>query len=377
MLSTTFLRAQAVIRRILALLGLVCIMTAASAKADTVRQLDIADYRAYLADDHPVRQGMRKFAELAAASSAGSLRVTVRTSALPGSAAQQIATLQAGATDAPALMLVASTGLAPQVKAFGLLDLPFLVRDKREADALLDGPFGQALLARLAPSGLVGLAWWENGFRQITTSGEPVRRVEDLRGLNLRVIGEPVFAETVRAMGANPVPLPFPELHAALKSGRVDGQDNFMSQILAGRLHEVQSSLSLTNHSYSALVLVANARFWSTLSAAQQNLLLAAATEAGRAQREAARAEASAAGAALAAQGLLVHEVSSREIGKLRALTAPLRERYFADNPDYLRQLYQAETARGTTECKSHTRRQPDGMPDNNAACKVQRGDFQ
>ena len=346
MLETIFLRAGAFSRRIFPALGLVVMTAASAAQPDAVRRLDIADYRAYLADDHPVRQGMRKFAELAEAASGGSLQVKVRTDALPGSPAQQIAALQAGAPGAPALMLVASTGLASQVQAFGLLDLPFLVRDEREADALLDGAFGRALLARMGPSGLVGLAWWENGFRQITTSGRPVRRAEDLDGLNFRVIGEPVFIETVRAMGANPIALPFGELHAALKSGRVDAQDNVISQILAGRLHEVQSSLSLTRHSYSPLVLVANAGVWNALPAAQQGLLLAAAAEAGRVQREGARAEARAARTALAAHGLLVHQVAPRELARLRALTAPIRERYFGHTTDDLRQLYQAETAR-------------------------------
>lgn len=345
MLATISLRAGAVSRRIFPVLGLVFLTAAGAAQPEPVRELDIADYRSYLADDHPVRQGMRKFAALAEAASAGSLRVRVRSDALPGSPAQQIAALQAGAAGAPALMLVASTGLAPQAKAFGLLDLPFLVRDEAEADALLDGAFGQALLARLAPAGLVGLGWWENGFRHITTAGSPLRRAQDLRGLKIRVIGEPVFAETLRAMGADPLALPFAELYGALKSGRVDAQDNFISQILAGRLYEVQSSLSLTRHSYGALVLVANARVWNALPAARQAVLLRAAAAAGRVQREAVRAEARAASAALAVHGLVVHELAPREIDTLRALTAPLRERYFADSPDALRQLYRAGTA--------------------------------
>lgn len=305
-----------------------------------VRELEIADYRAYLSEDHPVRRGMREFAQLVQAASGGSLQIKVRTDALPGSPAQQMAAMRAGAAGAPALMLVSTTGLAPDAKEFVLLDLPFLVRDEQQADALLDGAFGQALLGRMGPTGLVGLAWWENGFRQITTSTGPIRRADDLRGLNMRVIGEPVFIDTFRAVGANPIPVPFGELYAALKSHRVDGQDNFYSQILAGRLYEVQSSLSVTNHSYSPLVLVANAATWGALPAAQQRVLREAAVEAGQRQRDMVRAEARTARAELAKHGLQINELAPSELAKLQALTAPLRERYFARFGADLRQLY-------------------------------------
>jgi len=331
-------------RRLFPVLGLAFMAASTTLAAQpAVRQLEIADYRAYLAEDHPVRQGLRKFAELVQAASAGSLQVKVRADALPGSPAQQMAALRAGAAGAPALMLVATTGLATDTQEFALLDLPFLVRDEQQADALLGGAFGQALLGRMAPSGLVGLAWWENGFRQITTSTGPIRRAEDLRGLDMRVIGEPVFIDTFRAVGANPVPLPFGELHAALKSKRVDGQDNFYSQILAGRLYEVQSSLSVTNHSYSPLVLVANGAAWRALSAEQQRVLREAAVEAGKMQRDMVRGEARTARAELAKHGLMINEVAPSELAKLQVLTAPLRDRYFSRYGDDLRQLYQRE----------------------------------
>jgi tripartite ATP-independent transporter DctP family solute receptor len=314
----------------------------ANASDAALRQLDIADYRAYLADDHPVRQGMRKFAELVDAGSNGTLRIKVRTDALPGPAGKQIAALRAPAADAPALMLVASTGLAAVAQEFAVLDLPFLVLDERHADALLEGAFGAALLARLAPTGLVGLAWWENGFRQMTASGEPIRRAADLRRLNFRVIGEPAFIDSMRAMGANPVPLPFSELYAALKSRRVDAQDNFYSQILAGRLYEVQSSLAVTNHSYSAMVLVANAALWRALAPAERALLQAAALEAARFQRRLVRDEAALARAGLAARGMVVTELDPAELMKLQDLTQAVRDRYFGNGKDGLRQLYEA-----------------------------------
>jgi tripartite ATP-independent transporter DctP family solute receptor len=334
-------------RRVIAALGLVLLSThTAIAQTSGVRELDIADYRSYLAADHPARQGMRKFADLVGAGSAGKLHVNVRSEALPGSPGKQIAAFQAGAPDAPALMLVAATGLAAVSKEFGVLDLPFLVRNEKQADALLDGAFGDALLGRLAAGGLAGLGWWENGFRQMTTSGAPIIRADGLQGLRFRVIGEPVFIETFRAMGANPVPLPFGELYAALKSKSVDAQDNFYSQILAGRLHEVQSSLAVTNHSYSAMVLVANAKFWGGLTATERRVLKTAAIEAGRFQRHIARDEGRQARAQLIAHGMVINELAPSEMRKLLELTEPIRNRYFGDYPNDLRTLYAAEMGR-------------------------------
>ena len=346
MLETLFTRAARgrMLRLLLPLLGAGLLATGPTA-AQPVRQVEIADYRAYLADDHPVRQGMREFARLAAAGSHGSLQVHARADAVPGTPAQQIAALQSGAAGAPDLMLVAGTGLAGVDGAFELLDLPFLVRSPAAADALLGGPFGDALLARLAPTGLIGLGWWENGFRQLTTSGAPIRRAADLQGLKLRVIGAPVFIGTARALGADPVPLPFGELYAALKARRVEAQDNFTSQILAGRLYEVQSSLSLTSHSYSPLVLVANAAFWASLDPARQRALRDAAAGAGVFQRRATRVEAEAARTGLAAKGLAVHALAPVELEKLQALTAPLRRHYFGRHDPGLWQLYQAQAA--------------------------------
>ncbi|RZA30182.1 MAG: TRAP transporter substrate-binding protein [Lysobacteraceae bacterium] len=291
-----------------------------------VRVLDVADYRAYLADGHPARQGMRRFAALVGDTDPA-LRIRVRDDAVPGTPARQLAALKAGEAGAPALMLVAGTGLAAAVPAFGLLDLPFLVRDEAQADALLDGPFGAALLARLDKAGLVGLAWWENGFRQISSARGPILRAADLRGLRIRVIDEPVFADTMRALGADPLPLPFSQLRAALEAGRVDAQDNFLSQILAGRLAGVQSSLSLTNHSYGALVLVANAQAWHALSPASQRRLREAAVAAGREQRALARAGEDAARAELSRLGMTVHQPAADELDRMRQLTAPVRER--------------------------------------------------
>lgn len=339
---------ETMIKRAAALLAVAVVAMAPGMAAETpVRSIEIADYRSYLEHDHPARQGMRRFAQLVRDASGGAMLVTVRSGALPGTPDAQLATLRRGAAEAPALMLVAATGLAPLAPEFALLDLPWLVRDEREADLLLDGAFGQALLARLEQRGLMGLAWWENGFRQMTSAGAPIRRADDLRGMRFRVVGEPVFVETMRALGAEPVALPFGALREALASGRVAAQDNFLSQILVGRLHELQSSLSLTHHSYSALVLLANPRAWDGFDEAERRILRQAAVDAGRFQRQAAREEERRALARLAAGGMMIVEPEARELDALRARTEALRTRWFDRQPGTLRALHAAATEQG------------------------------
>lgn len=313
-----------------------------------VHEIDIADYRAYLDDDHPARQGMHAFARAVESASNGGLRVRVRSDGLPGDPERQLAALRAGGAGAPALMLVAGTGLAAMAPAFTLLDLPFLVRDEAHADRLLDGPFGDALLARLAPphvagEGLVGLAWWENGLRHITSAGAPLRHAADLRGLALRVIDEPVFVEGARAMGAAPHPLPFDALYEALRARRVAAQDNFISQIVAGRLYEVQSALTLTGHSYGALVLVANPTAWRALDPDQRRIVRLAALEAAQVQRRLAREEAVRGRALLAQRGMVVHALAPAELERLRTLTGALRASYFSRHEPALWRLYQQQ----------------------------------
>lgn len=109
---------------------------------------------------------------------------------------------------------------------FGLIDFPFAVANFAQADALLDGPLGQTLLSKLPEKGLVALGYWDLGFRNVTNSKRPIAKPEDLEGLKIRVIPNPVFLETFKAFKANPVPMPFAELYGALEAKAVDGQEN-------------------------------------------------------------------------------------------------------------------------------------------------------
>jgi tripartite ATP-independent transporter DctP family solute receptor len=293
--------------------------------------------------DHPVSLGVKRFAELVAAKSGGKLKVQEYPSSTLGNELQQQAALQGGVQEMTA---PATTSLAGIVKEFGLIDFPFAVSTFAQADALLDGPFGQALLARLPDKGLVSLGYWDLGFRNVTNSKRPITRPEDFEGLKLRVIPNPVFMETFKALKANPVPMPFAELYGALEARAVDGQENPFAVILSNKFYEVQKYVSATNHVYAANILLVSKRFWDKLSATEQRILTEAANESRNYQRQTSRAAAQRAVADLQARGMQFNELSAAEQQRMGQVAKPVTDRLAASYDPALVKLYNDELAR-------------------------------
>lgn len=263
---------------------------------------------------HPIVQGMEKFAEIVAARSGGKLKVNVFPSGQLGSDQANVSALQGGTLE----MASMNSGIfASQVKDFAVFDLPFMFINGREADAVVDGPFGQKLHAKLADKGLIGLGYYELGFRHITNSKRPITRVEDVAGLKLRVIPNPINVDWVKALDANPTPLPFPELYAALEQKAVDGQENPVATIWGAKLHEVQKFMTLTNHQYNPQSVVISKRFWDTLSADEKKIIQDAVTESATFQRQQARNSVASTLDNLRKAGMTVNELPPAEIGKL------------------------------------------------------------
>lgn len=290
--------------------------------------IDVADYRAYLAEDHPVRQGLRRFAEHVETRSGGSLKVRVRTDAIEGPPAKQLERFQQGHEGTPQLMLFAGTGLVSLHPDMGYLDLPFVLRNAQHADAQLSGQFGQALLAQVKGKGMVGLALWENGFRHVTNSTAPLMAVQDLSGMRFRVAPDAVFEETFKAMGAKTAQLPFSRLRRALADKSLEAQDNFLPQIWAGELYEAQPYLSMTYHSYGVLVMAANEAFWSGLSSKQKSAIRLAALDAGEFQRKISRDHDKKVLDLLESRGVLISEMPPEELSKWKNKTEFMRQSF-------------------------------------------------
>ena len=293
--------------------------------------------------DHPVSFGVKRFAELVASKSGGKLKVQEYPASTLGNELQQQSALQGGVQEMTA---PATTSLAGIVKEFGLIDFPFALANFAQADALLDGPFGQALLAKLPEKGLVSLGYWDLGFRNVTNSRRPITRPEDLDGLKLRVIPNPVFLETFKALKANPVPMPFAELYGALEARAVDGQENPFAVILSNKFYEVQKFVSATNHVYATNILLVSKRFWDRLSPAEQKILTDAANETRGYQRQVSRAAAQSAVAELQAKGMQFNELSAAEQRRMSETAKPVTDRLAAAYDPAMVRLYNDELAR-------------------------------
>lgn len=171
-----------------------------------------------------------------------------------------------------------STGPVPNfVPDAKILDIPFLFRDKAHARAVLDGPIGQEMLTKFDSKGFKALAWAENGMRNMTNSKRAVNTPEDLKGLKMRTMENPVHVAAYKGLGIVTTPMAFPEVFTALQQGTVDGQENPLSVIMAAKLDQVQKYLSLTGHVYSPAIFLMNKAAFDKLSAADKQAFLEAA----------------------------------------------------------------------------------------------------
>ena len=276
---------------------------------------------------HPLVTGAEKFAEIVAAKSGGKIKINLFPGGVLGGDAPTVSALQGGTVE---ITVLNSGILASQVKDFEVYDFPFIFASAKEADAVVDGPFGQKLHAKLADKGIVGLAYWELGFRNISNSRRAVNTVEDLAGLKLRVIPNAINVDWVKAVGANPTPMAFPEVYAGLESKAIDGQENPFSVILANKFYEVQKFLVVSNHQYNPQSMIFSKKVWDTLSAAEQKILKDAAVEAGMLQRKTARDAAAGQLADLKKAGMTVTELSAAEQAKLRDKFKPVLDKHGA-----------------------------------------------
>ncbi|WP_153109269.1 TRAP transporter substrate-binding protein [Propionivibrio limicola] len=293
--------------------------------------------------DHPISAAVKKFGELVAAKSGGKMQVREFPSNQLGTEQQQTAALQGGVQE---MQSPATTSLVGLVKDYGVIDFPFSVSNYSQAFSLVDGPLGSALLEKLPEKGLVGLGYWDLGFRNVTNSKRPVARLEDWQGLKLRVIPNPVYLETFGVLKANPVPMSFSELYTALETKTVDGQENPFAVIRSNKFYEVQKYLSATNHVYSANVILVSKKFWDKLSTTEQKILKEAFVEARDYQRKISVEAAHKAVDELKAGGMQYNDLSPAEQERMRQAVKPTIEKFLASYDPAIQKLFASETAR-------------------------------
>ncbi|MBS1229152.1 MAG: dctP [Proteobacteria bacterium] len=261
-------------------------------------------------EDHPVGAGIKRMQEVLNAKSGGKMKIVAFWGGAAGGDLQATQALRAGTQE----MVIPSTSpLVGIVKELGVFDLPFLFANEKEADAVLDGPAGQFMNKKLEEVGLVNLAYWENGFRNLTNSKHPVAKVEDFSGIKVRVMQNNIFLDTFKTLGSNAVPMAFGEVFTALETKTIDGQENPFVTINTSKYYEVQKYLSVTRHAYTPFLVLYSKKMFDALSKDEQAALREAALEGQKVQRATIRASDSKALAELKTRGMQVNEITPAE----------------------------------------------------------------
>jgi tripartite ATP-independent transporter DctP family solute receptor len=297
----------------------------------SVSSLSLAQYAerkirisAGVPEENPVSVGVKKMQEILAARSGGKMKLTGYYSGMLGGDAQAVQALRGGTQE---MVITSSSPLAGLVKELGVFDLPFLFADEKEAYAVLDGPAGDYFNKRLEEIGLVNLAYWENGFRNLTNSRRPVGKLDDLAGLKIRVMQNNIFIDAFREWGANPVPMPKSELYTALEMKAVDGQENPFIDIETNKMFEVQKYLTASRHAYTPWLILYSKTLWDELSADEKAALREAAVEARKVQREANKSADDKALVELKKRGMVVNELSRQERDKMVEKVRPVYDK--------------------------------------------------
>lgn len=234
-------------------------------------------------DSHPQAAAMNKFSELALKYTNNNVKIQPFHSATLGSDEKMLQGVQAGTQE---FYIGTLAPLSTRVKEVQIWDLPFMFANTKEVYALLDGASSKKIFEKIEPTGIVGLTWTGMGFRNLSNSKRSVTKLEDINGLKVRVMANPVALETWKTLGANAVPMAFAEVFTALEIKAIDGQENPLLHMYSNKMQEVQKYISLSNHVYTPVAIVASKKFWDKLSDADKAGVKKAAVEAGLYQRQ-------------------------------------------------------------------------------------------
>ena len=249
---------------------LFALFAAAAIQSAIAEDVMVIRFSHVVATESPKGQAAERFAELVAQRSAGKVRVDLLPNGRMYGDNEEISALLLGSVEMLAPSLTKLKVLyAPEFEVF---DLPYLFPNIEAAHRVTQGPIGKSLLAKLERQGVVGLAIWDNGFKQMSAN-RPLRTPADFAGLSLRIQPSRILEAQMRALGAKSRVLQFNEVYNALKNGMVDGTEGPVSNFYTQNLHTAQRYLTLSNHGYLGYAVVTNKKFWSGLTPEIRSML--------------------------------------------------------------------------------------------------------
>jgi TRAP-type transport system periplasmic protein len=296
-----------------------------------------------VAESHPVGNGVEAMRACMTERTNGAWTLNAFWSGALGNDLDATQALRSGTQE----MVITSTsplvGIEP---ALGVFDLPFLFSDAAEADAVLDGDFGTMISDMMPESGLVNLAWWENGFRNLTNSVRPITRLEDFEGLRVRVMQNNIFLDTFQTLGTNATPMAFGEVFTALETKAIDAQENPFVTIDTSKFSEVQDYVSNTQHAYTPFMVLFSKPLFDSYSAEEQQILRDCAVIGRDVQRAASRDLSGQSLANIQAAGMQFNDLDVAELERIREAVAGVYERNAATIGQDVIDAMQAELAK-------------------------------
>ena len=289
-------------------------------------------------ESHPQAVAMNKFVELTAKYTNNNVQLKAFHSAVLGSDEKQLQAVQTGTQE---FYIGTLAPFSTRVKEVQVWDLPFMFANTKEVYALLDGPSSKKIFKMIEPTGVHGLMWTGMGFRNLSNSKHPVTKLEDIAGLKIRVMTNPVALETWKTLGANAVPMAFSEVFTALEIKAIDGQENPLVHMYANKMQEVQKYISLTNHVYTPVALVVSKKFWDGLSDADKQGVQKAADEAKILQRQLLEAGDKDVIAKFGQAGVKVDAVAPAELAKIQDKVKPVVTKFAPQiGEEFIKEFY-------------------------------------
>lgn len=276
-----------------------------------------------LNEESPFNKGAEEFARLINEKTEGKVEIKIYPNALLGNDRELTEGMQLGTVDMAVCGTATLAGFVPRLQIF---DMPFLFRDADHAYKVLDGEIGQLILSDFDEIGIVGLSLWENGFRHVTNSKNPVNTPADLEGFKIRVQEIPLHIDFWKELGTDPTPMAWTEVYTALQQGTVDGQENPIQTIYTQKIYEVQKYISLTGHVYSPAAIMISKASMEELPEAYQKAIKEASIEAADYERNYIEELESKALSELPDLGMIVEENPDKEA--FRDVVQPVYEKY-------------------------------------------------
>lgn len=279
-------------------------------------------------EDHPIGNGVAKMRACMAEKSGGKLKLQGFWGGSLGGDLQATQALRAGTQE---MVITSSSPLVGIMPELGVFDLPFLFTNEKEADAILDGPFGKYIADKLPGFGVVNLSYWENGFRNLTNSKRAVAKAEELTGLKVRVMQNNIFLDTFQNLGANATPMAFGEVFSALETNAIDAQENPYVTIDTSKFYEVQKYITETNHAYTPFLFLFSKPIFDSYTPEEQTALRECAVVGRDEERKVIRELNQKSLEKIKAAGLEVNTLSADEQARIREKSMIVYEKHKAE----------------------------------------------